>query len=237
MTMTMTMMMMSKMKSPMTMTCPWRQVQPWRKMRAQSTTQRRLLILQHILNCKFVLSRPRLPVLDPSLPSFYFDSWSFIAPQVAPFPDHSVSTLPASFTYSGHEHELTLRASVYDGIYFCDHCFAQGRGWVYNCAQCKFDVHPQCYLNLSSSHFFSHVKKSLSLLSHGVRCPLENPPASSSIPVPPPAPGLVVAAAKVSTVPRSTTPILEAFNNPKFYPDLKIVLADKSALLVHKIIL
>lgn len=45
-----------------------------------------------------------------------------------------------------HDHVLQKESRVpyYQGRYGCDICGQPGRGWVYRCGDCSFDVHPRC---------------------------------------------------------------------------------------------
>lgn len=53
--------------------------------------------------------------------------------------------LPKEVTSSKHEHPLTLTDKAYSGReYVCDDCDEQGVGWVYHCAECGYDLHPEC---------------------------------------------------------------------------------------------
>lgn len=59
--------------------------------------------------------------------------------------DEKAKKLPKEVTSSQHEHALTLTEHAYEGqVYVCDDCEEQGVGWVYHCAQCGYDLHPNC---------------------------------------------------------------------------------------------
>jgi hypothetical protein len=43
-----------------------------------------------------------------------------------------------------HAHPLRHLSSVYAGVYTCNGCGQEGRGKVFHCGVCDFDLHPQC---------------------------------------------------------------------------------------------
>ncbi|KAI5068059.1 hypothetical protein GOP47_0016404 [Adiantum capillus-veneris] len=52
---------------------------------------------------------------------------------------------PKEVTSEKHDHTLTLTDDAYGGqVYVCDDCDEQGFGWVYHCAECGYDLHPEC---------------------------------------------------------------------------------------------
>ncbi|MCO5588004.1 hypothetical protein L7F22_041958 [Adiantum nelumboides] len=52
---------------------------------------------------------------------------------------------PKEVTCEKHDHTLTLTESAHQmQIYVCDDCNEQGYGWLYQCAECGFDLHPHC---------------------------------------------------------------------------------------------
>ncbi|MCO5592449.1 hypothetical protein L7F22_046451 [Adiantum nelumboides] len=52
---------------------------------------------------------------------------------------------PKQATTEKHGHTLTLTDDAYGGqVYVCDDCDEQGFGWVYHCAECGYDLHPEC---------------------------------------------------------------------------------------------
>lgn len=50
---------------------------------------------------------------------------------------------PEKVTHETHEHELVLSRR---NVYFCDGCKDEGDTWSYLCAECDFDLHPNCAL-------------------------------------------------------------------------------------------
>ena len=58
--------------------------------------------------------------------------------------EETIGELPELLTHAGHEHALTKTARAYDGVYGCDVCRKSGFGWVYQCVDCGYDVHPLC---------------------------------------------------------------------------------------------
>jgi len=58
--------------------------------------------------------------------------------------DAKFRSLPKTVKTKGHDHDLELVESVYDGNYGCDFCGRSGTGWAYHCQGCGYDVHPAC---------------------------------------------------------------------------------------------
>ena len=59
--------------------------------------------------------------------------------------DQEAAMYPDTIKDSSHEHVLRKIRCNYDyGKFGCDICMATGGGWVYNCAECQFDVHLVC---------------------------------------------------------------------------------------------
>jgi nucleoredoxin len=50
---------------------------------------------------------------------------------------------PEKVTHETHEHELLLWRRK---NYYCDDCNEEGHNWSYFCAECDFDLHPNCAL-------------------------------------------------------------------------------------------
>jgi nucleoredoxin len=57
----------------------------------------------------------------------------------------AILAMPTSLTITEHEeHPLMKIPTVYDGEYICNLCEQEGKGWVFHCELCQFDVHPRC---------------------------------------------------------------------------------------------
>lgn len=51
---------------------------------------------------------------------------------------------PILLVVTSHGHPLFKLPQVYQNVYRCDICDAQGRNWVYHCDMCNFDAHLPC---------------------------------------------------------------------------------------------
>lgn len=78
----------------------------------------------------------RLPGSGPKARLHAIDLADTIKPQA--------ETLVSSVDLAVHPHTLVKCDSVHGGWFACDVCKRKGVGIVYHCAQCDFDVHPQC---------------------------------------------------------------------------------------------
>ena len=57
-----------------------------------------------------------------------------------------IANMPEEVTIPLHEHPLKKVPTTYLGKYGCDACGGGGKGWVFHCDGCGFDVHPACVL-------------------------------------------------------------------------------------------
>ncbi len=56
-----------------------------------------------------------------------------------------MASLPDSLVHECHEHPLSKVYDIYgEGGFGCDICAGGGEMWAYHCAECGFDVHPEC---------------------------------------------------------------------------------------------
>ncbi|XP_050205656.1 probable nucleoredoxin 2 isoform X2 [Mercurialis annua] len=59
--------------------------------------------------------------------------------------DEEAKNLPRSEYHAGHRHELNLVSEGSGGgPFICCDCDEQGSGWVYQCLECGYEVHPRC---------------------------------------------------------------------------------------------
>lgn len=131
---------------------------PWKMLRFDAVDKRELLdeifevtgIPSLILfdeNSKLITKDGREAIL--SLPFERLRSFEEERARAAAEVAAMMASFPETVTLAAHEHSLRKLPSIYnDTGYGCDICTEGGRGWVYHCADCGFDVHPNCAVSL-----------------------------------------------------------------------------------------